>query len=270
MAVQSAQGLDVSDFQGPRYDWATARRVIPDLAFGIYRLTQGLGGPGMASPDPQAAWNHQQIAAQGLHRGAYHFLDPHESGEAQAAYFVAEHAKLGTGPADMFWLDNETAGASVPETAACAVAFMAELGKLVPHNPHGVYTFISFAEQGNCAGLAGYPLWLAYPGTTAPSPPPPWHRWDFWQWGLRNGTDADAFNGTVPQLDDWIASFLPRTGPYRHVAPGNRTLAQIAASRSTTVQHIAEVTLNSLTPQDIEIIGGLPLPAGWPYYTTNP
>ena len=124
-----------------------------------------------------------QIAAQGLHRGAYHFLDPHESGEAQAQYFVSEHAKLGTTPADMFWLDNETAGASPAETAACAVAFMAELGKLVPHNPRGVYTYIDFARQGNCDGLSGYPLWLAYPNATAPASPPPWHRWTFWQWG---------------------------------------------------------------------------------------
>jgi len=261
--------MDVSDFTGA-YDWATAKRVIPNLAFGIYRLTQGLGTSGTASPDPDAAWNHAQIKAQRLHSGAYHFLDPRESGEAQAAYFVAEHAKLGTTSADMFWLDNETAGASVPETAACAVAFMAELDKLVPHNPRGVYTFIDFAREGNCDGLAGYPLWLAYPSSTAPAPPPPWHRWTFWQFGLRNGTDADAFNGTVPQLDDWIASFLPKTGPFRHVAPGNRSLAQIAAARNTTVQHLAEVTLNSLTPQDIVTVSELPLPPGWIFYTSNP
>ncbi len=269
MAVQSAQGLDVSDYSG-QFSWADARKNIPDLQFGIYRLTQGLGASGTVSPDPDAAWNHAQIAAQGLHRGAYHFLDPHLSGEAQAQYFTAEHAKLGTTPADMFWLDNETAGASPAETAACAVAFMTELGKLVPHNPHGVYTFIDFARQGNCAGLEGYPLWLAYPAATAPATPPPWHRWQFWQWGARDGTDADAFNGTAAQLDDWIASYRPQSGPYRHVAPGNRTLAQVATARSTTPQHLAEVTMNSLTPGDILTLAGLPLPAGWVFYTTNP
>ena len=178
----SAQGLDVSDFQG-RYDWAAAKKAIPGLAFGVYRLTQGLGSSGTVSPDPDAAWNHQQIAAKGLHRGAYHFLEPSLGGEAQASYFVSEHAKLGTVAADMFWLDNETAGTSPAETAACAVAFMAELDKLVPHNPRGVYTFIDFARRGNCAGLESYPLWLAYPSAEAPSSPPPWHRWTFWQWG---------------------------------------------------------------------------------------
>jgi len=264
----SAQGTDVANFQG-HYDWATAARTL-NLSFGIYRLTQGLGASGTVSPDPDAAWNHAQIAANGLHRGAYHFLDPHLGGEAQAAYFVAEHAKLGTTPADMFWLDNETAGPSVPETAACAVAFMAELDKLVPHNPRGVYTFIDFAREGNCAGLEGYPLWLAYPSSTAPSPPPPWHRWTFWQWGQRNGTDTDAFNGTVSQLDDWIASYLPKAGPFRHVAPGNRSLTQVANARGTTVEHVAEVTMGALTNADIVTIGTLPLPAGWVYYTSNP
>ena len=264
-----AQGMDVANFQGA-YNWAAAKQSIPNLAFGIFRLTQGLGGAGMVSPDPDAAWNHQQIAAQGLHRGAYHFLDPHLGGEAQASYFVTEHAKLGTTPADMLWLDNETPGASPAETAACAVAFATELDKLVPHNPRGVYAFISFAREGNCAGLEGYPLWLAYPNLAAPASPPPWHRWTFWQWGARNGVDADAFNGTAAQLDDWIASFRPRSGPYRHVAPGNRSLGQIAAARGTTPQHLAEVTMTALTPGDILDLAGLTLPAGTPYYTSNP
>ena len=197
-------------------------------------------------------------------------MDPHLSGEEQAAYFVAEHAKLGTTPADMFWLDNETAGTSPADVAACAVAFMAELDRLVPHNPRGVYTFIDFAREGNCDGLSGYPLWLAYPSANAPASPPPWHRWTFWQYGTRNGTDADGFNGTISQLDDWIASFRPQTGPFRHVAPGNRTLAQVASARGTSVQHIAEVTMGSLTGADIVTISGLPLPAGWVYYTSNP
>lgn len=267
--VASAQGIDCSDYNGA-YDWAAAKKSIPDLSFGVYRLTQGLGGSGMASPDPQAAWNHAQIAAQGLQRGAYHFLDPNLAGEAQAQYFVSEHARLGTVAADMFWLDNETAGTSPADVAACAVAFMTELDKLVPHNPRGVYTFIDFAREGNCAGLESDPLWLAYPSATAPSSPPPWHRWTFWQWGQRDGTDADAFNGTVSQLDDWIAGYLPKTGPYRHVAPGNRSLGQIAAARSTTPGHLLQVTTGALTEADVAAIAGLPLPAGWPYYTSNP
>jgi lysozyme len=265
----SAQGLDVSDFQG-QFGWAAAKKNVPGLCFGIYRLTQGLGGAGTVSADPDAAWNHAQIAGQGLHRGAYHFLDPRLPGETQAQYFVSAHARLGTTAADMFWLDNETTGASPAETAACAAAFMTELGKLIPRNPRGVYTFIDFAREGNCAGLDGYPLWLAYPASAAPGTPPPWHRWTFWQWGARDGTDADAFNGTAAQLDDWIAGFAPEPGPFRHAAPGNRSLAQIAAARATTPGHLIDVTFPALTSADVADLAVLPLPAGFPYYTTDP
>lgn len=216
--VQSAQGIDVSDWNR-QYDWAAAKKQVPDLKFGIYRLTQGLGAPGTASPDPDAAWNHAQITAQGLIRGAYHFLDPRVSGSAQAAYMVARAHALGPVLAtDMFWLDNETAGSSPVAVAACARDFMAELDKLVPHNPRGVYTFISFAREGNCAGLGDRWLWLAYPASAAPVPPPPWlgKKFAFWQWGLRGGADTDAFMGTAAELDAWVSSFAPKPPP----APG--------------------------------------------------
>lgn len=206
-AVTSAQGLDVSNFQG-KFNWQNAARTIPGLSFGVFRLTQGLGG-GHNSPDPDAPWNHAQIAAHGLHRGAYHFLDPGTSGAAQAESFVTQYSRLGLTAQDMLWLDNETPGATPAATAACAQAFMAELGRLAPHNPQGVYTFIDFARQGHCAGLGGYPLWLAFPSSAAPAAPPPWTRWTFWQWGQRS-TDADAFNGTAAALDQWITSHQPR------------------------------------------------------------
>lgn len=206
----SAQGLDVSNYQG-QFSWAAAKKTIPDLQFGVYRLTQGLGGSGTGSPDPQAAWNHAQILDQGLARGMYHFLDPSLGGQQQARYFTDEADRLGLAGDDMLWLDNETQGSSPQAVAACAQEFMTELTRLAPHNPRGVYSYISFIVYGNCAGLGGYPLWLAYPAATAPKPPPEWTKWTFWQWGLRNGTDADAFNGTAAQLHGWLSSYSPGT-----------------------------------------------------------
>ena len=244
LPVRSAQGLDVSSFQG-HFDW----QGTSGLSFGTFRLTQGLGSPGTNSPDPFAAWNHREIAKAGLHRGAYHFLDPRLPGAQQAAYMVAEHAQLGTTSHDSFWCDNETsAGVSPGAVAACAKAFMHELDKLVPHNPRGVYTFIDFAASGCCEGLGGWPLWLAYPSATSPKPPPPWHNWRFWQWGVRNGTDADAFNGTGPQLDEWVKSFAaaPPKPPARkfatHVTGGELSLRDFAASVGNTPMHILHLT----------------------------
>lgn len=241
LPVRSAQGLDVSNFQG-RFDW----QATSGLSFGTFRLTQGLGSPGTNSPDPDAAWNHQQIAVKGLHRGAYHFLDPRLPGAQQAAYMVAEHANLGTTAHDSFWCDNETgAGVSAGAVAACAKAFMTELDKLVPHNPRGVYTFIDFAASGCCEGLGGWPLWLAYPSATSPKPPPPWHNWRFWQWGVRNGTDADAFNGTPADLNAWVNSFAAKPAKPQtvsHITAGNLSLLGLAIQHHTTPAHILRLS----------------------------
>jgi GH25 family lysozyme M1 (1,4-beta-N-acetylmuramidase) len=228
-APARAQLLDVSNYQG-HFDWTSAKASVPHLAGGIFRLTQGLGGPGMNSPDPDAEWNHRQIAELGLHRGMYHFLDPRRSGAEQAKYFVIMATRLGLTPADMLWLDNETAGTSPAAVAACARDFMAELDKQCPRNPRGVYTFINFARDGNCEGLGDRPLWLAYPAATAPVPPPPWMRWTFWQWGTRQGTDADSFNGTPDDLDTWIKSFSSARTPVMHTADGKTSLHQMAAA----------------------------------------
>jgi len=239
LSVKSAQLLDISDYQG-KFDSAAAKAAIPGLAGIIFRLTQGLGQPGTGSPDPDAAWNHQQIAACGLRRGMYHFLDPHQDGAAQARYFVAVARQLGLTARDMLWLDNETAGSSPAAVAACARAFMAELDSLVPHQPRGVYTFISFATEGNCAGLGDRALWLAWPqpGAPAPQPPPPWARWTFWQWGYRDGTDADAFNGTTAELDQWLESFAAHPQPPGlHVADGHTSLNQLCAEVKDMTVH---------------------------------
>jgi GH25 family lysozyme M1 (1,4-beta-N-acetylmuramidase) len=234
----SAQGLDVSNFQG-RYRWAGTQ----GLSFGIHRLTQGLPADHANSPDPTAQWNHTEIAKKGLIRGAYHFLNPAESGAAQAHYFVSQYAALGFGQRDLFFLDNEDAhGQSPPTVAMCAQAFMRELDKLVPHNPRGVYTFISFGKGGYNDGLSGWPLWLAYPSATAPQPPPPWTRWTFWQWGIRNGIDVDAFNGTEAKLADWVAGFAPAptppTGAGKYTADGSVSLRTFAHAHGRTVQEV--------------------------------
>lgn len=270
--VASAQGMDVSNYNGA-FQWSTAA----GLSFGICRATQGLGGGGTNSPDPQLAWNWAQVRAKGLHRGAYHFLDPRQGGAAQALYYVSALDKLGLTGTDMLWLDNETAGSSPASVAACSRDFMAEMDKLVPHNPRGVYSFISFILAGNCAGLGSYPLWLAWPGMAAPATPTPWHAWKFWQWGTRNGVDADAFNGTAADLDAWIASYAPKAppaaaGPYRQVTPyqGLDTLEAIAAKRGTTVQHIYQVTMGAMTPAEMDALGKIPLPPGTPFYTSAP
>jgi GH25 family lysozyme M1 (1,4-beta-N-acetylmuramidase) len=262
MGVQSAQGFDVSNYQG-KFDWA----ATTGMSFGVYRMTQGLGA-NVNSPDPDASWNNAQITAKGLVRGAYHFFDPNLSGQAQAEYFVKQHSLIGLNDSDMLWLDHETAGASPAATSAAALAFMTELDKLRPNNPRGVYTFISFATGGHCAGLGKWPLWIAYPSAAAPAPPAPWSAWKFWQYGLRNGVDADAFNGTAAQLKAWVASYSPATAkpappklappapaapqpgpnqpaPQVYNAPGNTSITTLAKQVGQTVPELIWLTAHN-------------------------
>jgi hypothetical protein len=200
----NARGIDVSNWQ-ERFNWAGAA----GLSFGICRATQSLGESGTNSPDPQLAWHWPQIKARGLHRGAYHFLNPARDGAAQARYFVSVLARHGLEDSDMLWLDHEKPGATPQASAKCARAFMSQLVRLRPHNPRGVYTGPAFAQAGHCAGLGRYPLWLASYTSAWPDPPKPWKgKSAFWQWGIR-GTDQDLFNGPAAGLGAWVASFAP-------------------------------------------------------------
>jgi lysozyme len=268
--VASAQGLDVSNFQG-RFSWDKAKRDVPDLAFGVFRLTEGLPGSHDNSPDPDSAWNRRAIAGAGLVQGAYHFLHPALSGVAQAQYFVEEYDRLGLFGVDMLWLDNEkTDGLHAGAVAACAREFMDELKRLRPDNPMGVYTYTDFANTGFCDGLGSWPLWLAFPASTAPKPPPPWARWNMWQWGLRNGVDADAFHGTIAAFHAWIASFRPSKGPFRHTTDGTKSVTELAAGRNMhpgswlTLQR----ELGGATVEDA--LGGSRVKAGLHWYSKGP
>jgi len=206
--MANATGIDVSNFDGD-FNWAGTS----GLSFGICRATQGLGASGTNSPDPFLAWNWPRIKAKGLARGAYHFLDPNLSGAAQASYFVEKVSAVGLETTDMLWLDNETAGSSPAAVASCARDFMARLVSLRPHNPHGVYSFFDFITSGNCAGLGGYPLWLAVFQSATPRAPSPWSAWRFWQSGSTSSSDKDVFNGSAAELSAWIGSFQTSQSP---------------------------------------------------------
>lgn len=272
----SAQGLDVSNYNSPPgqpYDWAAAVKRIPDLRFGGFRLTQGLGAPGTNSPDPTAKANYDALKALGLITIAYHFLDPRLPGKDQAQYVVAQHHHIGIEQPDVIALDNETAAGMAPAAvAAVADDFMTELVAARPHSPRLVYTFIDFAKEGYCAGLGKYDLWLAYPAATAPAEPPPWFgdRFKIWQWGQRDGADADAFMGDDAALAAWVASFdAPKQlGPFRHVMQGH-SLNEIASRRHTTGQHLLDVSMKAYTDADVaQLLDATMYDA--PFYTSNP
>jgi hypothetical protein len=81
-----------------------------------------------------------------------------------------------------------------------------------------------------------------------------------------------AQRGQIVALAMSIRHGMPpvEQGPFRHTAPGGKTLAELAAARHTTPEHLADVSARAYTPADVTVMAGLPLPAGAPYYTSNP
>jgi GH25 family lysozyme M1 (1,4-beta-N-acetylmuramidase) len=273
--VASAQGIDASNYQG-NLDWVTAKRQVPNLAFGFFRLTEGLPASRDNSPDPFAAHNRHSLSDAGLVQGAYHFLHPSLSGRAQARYFVEEYGKLGLFQPDMLALDSEaTDGLGSGAIAACALDFMEELTVLCPHNPKLVYSNLAFARMDADHGLERWPLWLAYPSVSAPPAPAPWSSWRIWQWGVRRAggetVDADAFNGSMTDFRNWLAGYNPQpSGPYKHTTDGTKTLKGLAATRGERPGPFLnqQFALGGSGVEDA--LASEVVPAGLTYLTHNP
>ena len=133
-------------------------------------------------------------------RGAYHFGHPGNDAVAEADHFVTEVGYRLT-PGDLVVLDFETNdGLGAAHCAAWAATWLARVRTRIGLDPV-VYTFLSFAWDGNCAGLGGYALWIADPSSPAGKPrvPAPWKNWALHQYSTSGGLDHDVFNGTASQ-----------------------------------------------------------------------
>jgi GH25 family lysozyme M1 (1,4-beta-N-acetylmuramidase) len=190
--VANAQGIDVSSYQGA-FDWLAEKGSI---SFGFAKATEG-----STITDPEFSWNWQQIKALGIVRGAYHFGHPRNGAANDARAFLAVVRAQGLGHSDLLALDLETTDGLAPaQVAAYARNWCAEVRAATGRIPI-VYTFISFAREGNCAGLGGHPLWIADPSSPAgyPTVPAPWTTWAFHQYATTL-VDRDVFNGDTAAL----------------------------------------------------------------------
>ena len=189
--MTTLNGIDVSGIgQGAGFDWVPWRGKI---SFAFIKASEGL-----TFKDPDFARNWQQAKAEGITRGAYHFLHPDESGTAQAHYFLSVADPQ---PGDLVMTDYEVVvkGQSPAAAAACAVQFADTVRSASGAWPV-TYTTQWMAEEGYCAGLGGTPAFIANPShVTLPDPAGPWKLVSFEQTGQR-GVDTDVFYGGAAQL----------------------------------------------------------------------
>ncbi|MGO9078197.1 MAG: GH25 family lysozyme [Streptosporangiaceae bacterium] len=189
-ARRTIPGVDVSSFQGRPAAWRSEAGRISWAAVKVTELEPS--GLRYVNPDASADWSY-------LHRNkrfrlAYLFGHPSVSAPETVDFFIAELKNMGLGDRDGVALDLEVSdGLSAAEVSAWASDVMSALFHRLGRMPV-LYTFLSFAYAGNCAGLGHYPLWIADPSSRAghPQVPRPWTTWHIHQYDITGAIDRDV------------------------------------------------------------------------------
>ncbi len=211
-AANTIPGVDVSSFQGPPGSWRAAAGKVKWVAVKLTEL-QPRNVP-YVNPDAAEDWSY--VGSQRLGRIGDMFAHPSVSPRESVALFANELKLLGLRDTDGLMLDLEvTDGLSPAEVSAWAGAVMADLHARFNRTPI-LYTFISFAEEGNTQGLGKYPLWIADPSSPVGKPvvPPPWKDWAIHQYAIGGSIDRDVAKfATVAAMQEAFGAAAPPPKP---------------------------------------------------------
>src|SRR5215469_13879100 len=183
-------GVDVAAFQGSPGSWTS---VVGDFVWAAVKLTElEPNGTKYVNPDEKA--DLDWLKTNNKARVAYLFGHPSVNATQTVDFFLSEFNHIGLYDTDAVALDLETTdGLAAQQVAAWGVEVASQLHKRLGRTPL-VYTFIDFAKQGNCAGLGGYPLWIADPSSPKGHPvvPAPWKTWAIHQYDTSTNIDRDV------------------------------------------------------------------------------
>lgn len=204
-------GVDVANYQGQPVDWTTAAGDIGWAAVKMTELEPGLVE--YVDPDAEADW--EWLKANGKGRIAYLFGHPSTPATYTVNLFldVLKQSRIGLGDGDGVALDFEvTDGLPAGQVATWAQDVLALLARETGRTPV-LYTFIDFAQAGNCDGLGQYPLWIADPSRPAGQPriPAPWTSWAIHQYAISGQVDRDVT--AWPDMTAWAAAIGHRQAP---------------------------------------------------------
>ncbi len=188
------QGIDVSNWQGA-VNWGAQAKGGVSFAF-------AKASEGSTFTDKWFGTNWNGMRESWIVCGAYHFARPAGDPEVQAVHFLKIVQRAGgLRRGDLLALDLETndhlPAARVARFARSWCQAVIALAGVKPV----VYTFQAFAQNGNCAGLETYPLWIAAPDAPRgrPQVPSPWRRWTIHQHSHKP-LDRNVFRGTRAEL----------------------------------------------------------------------
>lgn len=189
-AVKTIPGVDVSSFQGLPSSWQAEAGNVKWVAVKLTELQPN----NVPYVNPDAAQDWAYVDRKKLGRIGYMFGHPSESPAESVALFARELNQLGLRDTDGLMLDLEvTDGRSPGQVSSWARTVMADLHARFKRTPI-LYTFISFAREGNTSGLGKYPLWIADPSSPPGHPvvPPPWKDWMIHQYSISAPIDRDV------------------------------------------------------------------------------
>jgi lysozyme len=196
------KGIDVSNWQR-EVDWR--HHVDNGVAFAFAKATEG--------EDYTDKWFERNWASMREHwivRGAYHFARPGTDPIEQAKHFLRVVHRADSGPGgpghglrhgDLLALDLETHDREPPDRVAeFARRWCDAVTEHAGVRPF-VYTYYTFAHDGNCEGLDRYPLWIAAPSRPKGDPvvPRPWRSWTIHQYS-HSPIDKNVFDGSRAEL----------------------------------------------------------------------
>jgi lysozyme len=197
-------GVDVSYYQGV-IDWTAAKGAGVQFAF--VRVSDGT-----RLSDPKFAANWSATSAAGIAHGAYQFFRPDEDPVAQADLLIAAVGSYKTGDLPPV-IDVETTGGVDAATLAQGVdTWLTKVSNGLGVTPI-IYTGPSFWRSNlESVDDAADPLWVAEYTSQCPQVAGAWTTWSFWQYsqtgqlaGFSGAVDLDRFNGTVEELNTFIA-----------------------------------------------------------------
>ncbi len=207
----TVDGIDISKWNG---NWDAAKARAAGAVFVFIKASQA------TFTDPLFKVNWQRARDAGLLRGAYHYLDYTKPGRDQADYYAS---LLDADPGELppvVDYEQRRADNNVAAARATLREFIEQF-KARGYTPM-IYTAPNFwSTYGTTDSYwAQFRLWIAhYTTATAPSVPPPWKAWTFWQYtskgdGPTYGTesynvDLNRYVGTLEELYQLAGLPLP-------------------------------------------------------------
>lgn len=203
MMPDAVHGIDVSNHNG-RFNWES---WAAHIRFAEIKCTEGLG-----FVDPLYHENMAMSKELGgeFYRFPYHYGHPDLDPADQARFFV-DTAWPVMEKTDHFVLDLEIMGEgrTPADVSFWAWTFCTEVNRIAPGHRCLVQTDPAFANEGCCAMLGSWHLWLMSWDVPQPvMPVGPWRKWAFWQYAS-GAVDLDVFASSL----DMLRGFCRTTGP---------------------------------------------------------